>query len=162
MYTSILNIIVIWILIMFEPGKWDSIQTLHVNTPHSRSGTYCVFLVLLGLFSHCALPPTEHTHKNIGWWHGKMLGFILVCSVMFYIFTSYVVMTAWDFELKYGDGSDIADFNSIQFHCRNEKTRLAPKQVVLLRFAVGEIMPNNAEFLEMVQLKVICLNLQPL
>lgn len=61
-------------------------------------------------FSHCALPPTEHTHKNIGWWYGKVLGLILVWLVLFYINSCFVI-AAWDFELKNVDGSNVPDTN---------------------------------------------------
>lgn len=75
----------------------ETVSRVHVNTLQMGYILCGVLSFSVGCcFSHCALPPTEHTYKNIGWWYGKVLGLILVWLVLFYII-SFFVIAAWDF-----------------------------------------------------------------
>lgn len=79
-------------------GKCCSIQGTLYMRKHLRWDTalcQCCRFSVRCCFSHCALPPTEHTHKNIGWRHGKVLGLILLWLVLFYTLSCFLI-AAWD------------------------------------------------------------------
>lgn len=80
-----------------------------------KSVIYCMWLWVLPCtkaqqcfrwpsFLCCPFPSTEHTHKNIGWWHGKVsVSFILsvflflFCFFLFLIFaTTTRVLLKWN------------------------------------------------------------------